>query len=448
MTLDTDTAHSIATGRTWKDLPKAPPESDRIAKVPPGDPYLGAVSHEHGESTDTLPMTRPTAPPPQPPPGQPAGGRRRAWPWLIGVIAIVALGAGVVLWSPWSDDSALAGAPIPDDVLEAIGPNVDEPVAAVAARLLPSVVQIDRLGAVGSGFAFEENRILTAAHVVAGAREVTVRTFDGRELIGTVLGGDPVADVAVVHVDEDLDLASLAIGETPQVGQLAVAIGSPLGFEQSVTSGIVSAVDRSLRIGDVRLDGLIQTDAPINQGNSGGPLADRRGEVIGVNVAIATASGGSDGVGFAVAIDDALAIADRFTIANPDPASLDDAAGLLDGLGDLENLIPPEFRDLFDGLFGPQGSNPGLGDPDALSDTLQELFDDLLTPESGGIIPEDGAPAPGEPAPSTPAPSDGGGLFEDLGDTLLDWLIDVLVEGLVGDGDLFNFEFDPFGGGN
>lgn len=449
MTLDTDTGTSITTGRTWKDLPDAPPESDRIPDVPAGDPYAGAVSHEHNAATtDTIPMAAPppVAPPAAAPPtpAQPttATTRNGAWPWLIGIVAVAAVAAVVVLWSPWSENSLLAGSAVPEEVRDLIGADVEEPVAVVAAGLLPSVVQVDRLGAVGSGFAYGENRILTAAHVVAGAREVTVRTSDGRELVGTVLGGDPVADVAVIHVDEEIEPAPLALNDTPEVGQLAVAIGSPLGFEQSVTSGIVSATDRSLRIGSVRLDGLIQTDAPINEGNSGGPLADRSGEVIGVNVAIATASGGSDGVGFAVAIDDAVRIAERFTIDDPQPETLDDAAGLIEGLGDLEQLLPPELQDLFDGLLGPDGGQaPGLGDPDALSDTLQDLFNDLLTPESGGLLPDPGTPSP------LPAPQDDGDLFGNLSDVVIAWLIDAIVNGLVGD-DFFNFEFDPFGGGN
>ena len=112
-----------------------------------------------------------------------------------------------------------------------------------------------------------------------------------------------------------------------------------MGFEQSVTSGIVSAVDRELQVGGTLLDGLIQTDAPINQGNSGGPLADRQGRVIGVNVAIASASGGSDGLGFAVGIDKAVEIATRFTAGRS-------AAGHARGrpaVCSTPGLLPPEL---------------------------------------------------------------------------------------------------------
>jgi S1-C subfamily serine protease len=183
---------------------------------------------------------------------------------------------------------------------------VEEPVAAVAEVLLPSVVQIELTSGVGSGVVYDaDGLILTAAHVVRGTSQVTVRLADGSRLTGTVLGSDSVSDIAVVEVDRsDLPAAELALGEEPRVGQLAVALGSPWGLNSTVTAGIVSAVNRSL-------DGqsMIQTDASINPGNSGGPLADRFGRVIGINVSIFTTSGASDGVGFAVPINRAYEIA-------------------------------------------------------------------------------------------------------------------------------------------
>ncbi|NIR36959.1 MAG: trypsin-like serine protease [Actinobacteria bacterium] len=278
----------------------------------------------------------------------------------------------------------------------------------MAAGLLPSVVQIEQagtFGAVGSGFVYEKGRVLTAAHVVAGAREVTVRTSDGRDLTGTVLGGDSVADIAVVAIDPGLPPAPLALGDPPTVGQLAVAIGSPLGFEQSVTSGIVSGVDREMALGGAVVDGLIQTDAPINQGNSGGPLADRSGRVIGVNVAIATASGGSDGIGFAVAIDKAVAIAAEFKTQMPRPESLDPGPG---GFFDDPELFPPGFGDLLDEFFGGEGEPfgdldgffdeffgtpaPGEDPLDGLGRLLDELFGgpglvDPLNPDAAPLAP-------------------------------------------------------------
>ncbi|CAN5313594.1 MAG: S1C family serine protease [Acidimicrobiia bacterium] len=405
MTLDTD--KPIATGRSWRDLPQTPPEVDdpgsvpemAIPQAPPTTTHPVEGATPTGTTTVELPPTAPTSPvaaPPRPwpPATPPAPGRRGIdqWGWVLGILGAIALVGALFAWAPWDDDAraALAG-------LE----GVDEPIADVAASLLPSVVQIERAGMVGSGFVYAERRILTAAHVVAGAREVTVRTSDGREINGTVLGGDSVADVAVVAVDADLPVAPLSLDDPVRVGQLAIAIGSPLGFEQSVTSGIVSAVDRDLDIpGGGRLENLIQTDAPINQGNSGGPLADREGRVIGVNVAIASFSGGSDGLGFAVAIEGAVAIADRFSADQPQPESLDPGSSL-PGFDD-PGLIPPELRGLLDQLLDDPGSiQPddlapllddfldGFGGESPLADPeLRDLFDRFMQ-DPGGFGPED-----------------------------------------------------------
>jgi S1-C subfamily serine protease len=183
----------------------------------------------------------------------------------------------------------------------------------VAAALLPSIVQLDTGTGVGSGVIYDSaGWILTAAHVVLGVSTVDVRLFDGRVVSGRVAGADTVADIAVVQIEESgLKAAPLALDEKPRVGQLAIALGSPWGLDSTVTSGIVSAVDRSLTDfagGNSR--SMLQTDAAINPGNSGGPLADRQGRVIGINVSIFTESGASDGVGFAVPIDRAFRVAE------------------------------------------------------------------------------------------------------------------------------------------
>lgn len=371
----------IATGRSWRDLPTVPPATDDIRPVPPAEPTPPAPID--GGEPDTIPL--PAAAPPAPP-APPADGRSSGpWPWLIGVAVLVVAVGALFVWSPWSEEPAAGLAAVDPAQVPGLPEDASEPVAAVAARLLPSVVQIERFGAEGSGFAYAEGRILTAAHVVAGAREVTIRTSEGEELTGEVLGGDPVADIAVVAVDGDVPPAELATGDPPEVGQLAVAIGSPLGFSQSVTSGIVSAVDRTLDIGGTSLDGLIQTDAPINQGNSGGPLADRQGRVIGVNVAIASFSGGSDGLGFAVGIDKAVEIADRFSTAAPEPETLDPGGSPF--FDDLGGLLPPELRDLLDQFLGgdPFSGDPFSGDDPlgSLPDLLNEFFGDGATPNPG-----------------------------------------------------------------
>jgi putative serine protease PepD len=160
--------------------------------------------------------------------------------------------------------------------------------------------------------------ILTAAHVTEGSQSLTVRLFDGTALRGRVVGSDQGNDIAVVKVDRtDLRPAKLALGVDLQVGQMAVAIGSPFGLEQTVTVGVVSAKQRSLRTQDGGGLEVIQTDAPINPGNSGGALADGLGRVIGINDSIRSESGGNEGVGFAIPIDTAANSAARIVKGEP-----------------------------------------------------------------------------------------------------------------------------------
>jgi putative serine protease PepD len=188
-----------------------------------------------------------------------------------------------------------------------------EPVADVAAAVQPSVVQIETRGGLGSGVVYNRaGGILTAAHVVNGSSHVTVRLRDGTRVRGRVVGADDATDVAVVKVARaDLKPATLAVNVPLRVGQLAVAIGSPFGLEQTVTAGVVSAVDRSIVTNNgAGAANMIQTDAPINPGNSGGALVDRDGRVIGINDAIRSRSGVNAGVGFAIPIDTAVHVAD------------------------------------------------------------------------------------------------------------------------------------------
>lgn len=163
----------------------------------------------------------------------------------------------------------------------------------------------------GSGFILDANgTIVTNAHVVEGADEVTVTFKDGRELRGEVIGEDSLTDVAVIKVDErNLPAVTLGDSDTLRPGEWAIAIGNPLGLDNTVTAGIISATGRTsaqIRVPDKRVD-FIQTDAAINPGNSGGPLLNERGEVIGVNTAII--GGGAQGLGFAIPINQARAIA-------------------------------------------------------------------------------------------------------------------------------------------
>lgn len=164
----------------------------------------------------------------------------------------------------------------------------------------------------GSGFITSaDGQVITNAHVVEGADAVTVVLKDGRRFPGRVLGADPLSDVAVVRI-EATDLPTVRLGNSDQLvpGQLAIAIGNPLGLSNTVTQGIISATDRStsdIGIPDKRIN-FIQTDAAINPGNSGGPLLNGAGEVIGVNTAIIQ---GAQGLGFAIPINTVQKVAQQ-----------------------------------------------------------------------------------------------------------------------------------------
>lgn len=175
---------------------------------------------------------------------------------------------------------------------------------------LPDPERIER--GTGSGFILSANgRLITNAHVVSGADTVQVTLKDGRTFEGTVLGSDPVTDVAVVQISaEDLPTVTLGSSEDLVPGQWAIAIGNPLGLDNTVTAGIISAIGRSssqVGIPDKRVR-FIQTDAAINPGNSGGPLLDDQGRVIGINTAIRA---NAQGLGFAIPIETAARIADQ-----------------------------------------------------------------------------------------------------------------------------------------
>jgi putative serine protease PepD len=185
-------------------------------------------------------------------------------------------------------------------------------ISAAAASVLPGVVSVRAGRATGSGFAIDQQgHVVTNAHVVEGADEVSLVLSTGRTVDASIIGVDTNNDLAVLQVRGDASsLRPLTLGRSSQlrVGDPVLAVGSPLGLEGTVTAGIVSAVNRQARFGDnANQQTAIQTDAAINPGNSGGPLVNAAGQVVGVNTAIATlgssSRSGNIGIGFAIPVD-------------------------------------------------------------------------------------------------------------------------------------------------
>jgi putative serine protease PepD len=415
--------------KSWRDLPPTPP------LIWPSSPPLAAATAGAGASP--LPVPRASRRP-----------RRR---FVVGAavlaVAILLVATGALapgsplgaLLVPSSKGGAAGG---PDNGAALLAPG-DEPLADTASRLLPSVVQIEAGSAVGSGFvAADGGLILTASHVVGQAQEVTLKLQDGSSVSGTVVAVDKAIDTAVIQAEESAaaDLKPLDLGALAdvQVGEMTIAIGSPFGLSQTVTTGIVSALGRTVPTPMGELHDLIQTDAAINSGNSGGPLTDREGRAIGINTAIASASGGSDGIGFAVPIDHAARILDAVKDGSWKPEdnnpadSMDPLGGLfdqflgpdgLDGLGDLFGLGP-------DGLLPPD-------DPSGGSEMADRLFRELLDALLRGLAPAEPAPPPApETAPSpeaTPAPDQPADPGADALEDLMRLFLDEMFKGLTPD---------------
>ncbi len=292
----------------------------------------------------------PPPPEPQPQPGygpfgatsQPASSARGAGrgrfafsvitaSLLLGGAAGVGGAAAWQEWSPGGVDTTTTGPTASQVVDRGDTPAADGSVEQVAAQVLPSVVKIDVSGSEGSGSGSgivlsPDGAILTNQHVIEVAAEggnISVSFTDGSRADATIVGSDPLTDTAVIQAEgvSDLTPATIGVSGNLDVGQGVVAIGSPFGLDSTVTSGIVSALDRPVSVGS---DGegnsttypAIQTDAAINPGNSGGPLVDMNGDVVGINSSIRTSAssaeeGGSIGLGFAIPIDEVLPIIDQ-----------------------------------------------------------------------------------------------------------------------------------------
>ena len=277
--------------------------------------------------------------------------------------AVAALLAGCSGDQSGSDENAAAAQTSREEASAASGIPEDEPVARVAATVGPSVVQVNvqvsqqtplgtpqRGEGLGSGVIYrEDGHVITNAHVVEGASDIEVAFANGTTEPAELVGSDSTSEIAVLKVDRNsLPAASFETDEAPIVGQLAVAIGSPAGFEATVTSGIVSAVGREFpeelvgtdREAQRALVDLIQTDAAISPGNSGGALVDRDGDIIGINVAyLPPGETGAVNLGFAVPSDTAVSVADQL---------IETGEVTTPYLGVRTVPLPPEVAERFD----------------------------------------------------------------------------------------------------
>jgi putative serine protease PepD len=323
------------------------------AQQSPGTPYgadpaygatpaRGADTAYGADATEPLPVT--AAAPATASSAAPAGTTSpRRGPGWIGTSGLVLAGmllssgltlGGVVAYDQLQDDQPVSASPSSSttEARPAATTTAEDPDwAEISEQVSPSAVSI--LASTGAGTSQgtgvildEEGTVLTNDHVVGEARSLQITTSDGRSYTASLVGTDPTTDLAVIRLDsppDDLQPATFADSSTVAVGQPVMALGTPLGLENTVTTGIVSALDRPVTASGEETDGsdttytsAIQTDAAINPGNSGGPLVDAAGQVIGINTAIASipnesGQAGSIGLGFAIPANTAMLIADQ-----------------------------------------------------------------------------------------------------------------------------------------
>jgi S1-C subfamily serine protease len=386
---------------SWRDLPPHPPYGSAAAPQ--------AVAPR-------IPVAAGVAAPPRP-------GFLRRHRRALGALAVVAILVGSLAAVGLSNQDRILAAFDPADITGSPAPGTtdpgagappvtpgEEPIADAADKLVKSVVQIEARGQLGAGVILDPaGYIVTCDHVVGRATSVTVRFGEDDEVQGTVVARDRDNDLAIVKIEREGLTAAPTVGtEELRIGQRVIAVGSPLGFSQTVTTGIISALDRSLDTPRGTMTGLIQTDAPINPGNSGGPLADTQGRVAGINDAIASLGGGSDGLGFAVPIERALPLIEQAK-TNPDATPAEPET-------EVDPTDPFGGSDPFGDLFGPDSP---LNDP-LFQQLMRDLLQGLLDDGQGGVAP------PNEAVPPLEDPFGG-----DL-DQLFDGLLDELLNGLDG----------------
>jgi len=311
---------------------------------PAGDNPFQQATAGSGSTESVRPATGATSTPPgqypvtAPPPERRPRGRAGLAAAVVATSLLVGGGAGIggaAWWSSTQDEPASASQSAPaSPASESDIPAAEGSVESVAQKVLPSVVKIDvataQGGGSGSGIVLTaDGTILTNNHVVEGAEDGSLRVSfnDGTSADATVLGTDPLTDTAVIKAEGVSGLTPATIGKSANlgVGEGVVAVGSPFGLDATVTSGIVSALDRPVNVGSDDQGNsttypAIQTDAAINPGNSGGPLVDMTGAVVGINSSIRSAASpspygqgqaGSIGLGFAIPIDEVMPIVDQ-----------------------------------------------------------------------------------------------------------------------------------------
>lgn len=265
-------------------------------------------------------------PPVSPPARRPRGGRR-----VLAMVALVGVAGGAGFVGGRLGDGGGSTSATAARTTSVVFDGTTMDVASVLARVEASVVSIDTVVQVGRGPFRGEGTgagtgvvldaaggyVLTNAHVVDGATSITVTVGDGSPRTATVVAADTTNDIAVVHLGDTSGLVAAPVGSSDAlaVGDQVIAIGNALALEGglSVTEGIVSALDRSIDTETGTLTGLVQTDAAISSGNSGGALVNAAGEVVGINTAVATSSGtvSVSNIGFAIPIDTAVEVAQR-----------------------------------------------------------------------------------------------------------------------------------------